>query len=123
MVEFALVGPIFLLMLFGTIELGRALWTNHELANGTREGARYAMVHGSLAITPATVADVRQEVLDHSSGLQDARLDVDVPVGLGGEPGEILVVESTYQFDFILSFLPGPDTIELEHRSEVIIQH
>ena len=123
MVEFALIGMVFFLMLFGTIEMGRLLWTNHELANGTREGARYAMVHGSEATSPATVDQVRQEVLDHSAGIQDAKLDVDVPVGLGGEPGTTLVVTASYQFDFAVGIIPGLSTIELNHQSEVIIQH
>ena len=39
-VEFALVLPVFLLMLFGAIEFGRAYYTVHLLTNAAREGAR-----------------------------------------------------------------------------------
>ncbi len=61
LVEFALVVPIFFLMLIGVMEMGRLLWMNHELTNGTREAARYAMVHGSEASTCVTLDALTQE--------------------------------------------------------------
>ncbi len=48
--EFALVIPLFLVMLFGIIDLGRVIWANDALANAAREGARYASVTGSSLI-------------------------------------------------------------------------
>ena len=47
--EFALVGPIFILLLLATIEFGRAVYYLQVLDNAAREGARYAIVHGALA--------------------------------------------------------------------------
>lgn len=49
--EFALVLPIFLVMVFGIIDLGRVVWANDNLANSAREGARYASVHGGSELT------------------------------------------------------------------------
>lgn len=46
MVEFALIAPIFFLLLFGIIEGGRFILYYETLNNATREGARYAIVHG-----------------------------------------------------------------------------
>jgi hypothetical protein len=46
LVEFALVLPLFLLMLFAIIDIGRVIWANDNLANAAREGARWASVHG-----------------------------------------------------------------------------
>jgi hypothetical protein len=46
LVEFALVAPIFFLVLFSLIEFGRAVYTIQMLNNAAREGARYAIVHG-----------------------------------------------------------------------------
>src|SRR5690242_12105624 len=53
MVEFALVAPIFFLLLFAIIEGGRFIFYYETLNNATREGARYAIVHGSNAKCPA----------------------------------------------------------------------
>jgi len=44
LVEFALVLPIFAIMLFGIIDLGRYVFTANSLNNGAREAARFASV-------------------------------------------------------------------------------
>src|SRR6266700_6705882 len=49
LVEFALVIPIFLVMLFGVVDFGRVIWARNSLENAAREGARYAIVHGGSA--------------------------------------------------------------------------
>src|SRR5215218_3232865 len=53
MVEFALVAPVFFLLLFGVIEGGRFIFYYQTLNNATREGARYAIVHGSNSACPS----------------------------------------------------------------------
>ena len=40
LVEFALVAPVFFVLLFGTIEFGRALWTQQALQETATAGAR-----------------------------------------------------------------------------------
>lgn len=76
MVEFALVAPLFFILLFAIIEGARFVFYNELLNNATREGARYAIVHGANTFdtcrtgpTPATVPpcdiegdDVREAV-------------------------------------------------------------
>ena len=47
LVEFALVLPIFLLVITGLFDLARAVWQENTLAYAAREGTRYAIVHGS----------------------------------------------------------------------------
>ncbi len=47
MVEFALVAPLFFLLLFSIIEGGRFVFYYELLNNATREGARYAIIHGA----------------------------------------------------------------------------
>ena len=52
LVEFALVLPIFLLLITGLFDLARAVWQENTLAYAAREGTRYAIVHGSGSSTP-----------------------------------------------------------------------
>lgn len=47
MVEFAMVAPMFFLLLFTTIEAGRFIFYYETLSSATREGARYAIVNGA----------------------------------------------------------------------------
>lgn len=46
-VEFALVAPLFIMMLFGIIEFGRGMMVQQMLVNATREGAREAVLPGA----------------------------------------------------------------------------
>lgn len=44
LVEFAIVGPVLFLILFGFIELGRAVWYYNTASSLAREGARFGIV-------------------------------------------------------------------------------
>lgn len=50
--EFALVFPIFLLVLFSIITLGMYVFYNQQLEAAAREAARYAAIHSSTAQCP-----------------------------------------------------------------------
>jgi hypothetical protein len=52
MVEFALIFPIFILLLVGIFDLGRVIWVNDTLATAAREAARFAIVHGEKSVCP-----------------------------------------------------------------------
>ena len=52
LVEFALVFPLFLLLLFSLIVYGLYVFYNEQLANAAREAARYAVVHSATAQCP-----------------------------------------------------------------------
>lgn len=55
LVEFALVIPVFLALLFGIIDLGRTVWASDVAGNAASEGARFAIVHGGSANDPCPV--------------------------------------------------------------------
>lgn len=45
LVEVALVAPLFFMLLFGLIDLGRVIWAIDSVGAAAREGARWASVH------------------------------------------------------------------------------
>ncbi|HEX2494325.1 MAG TPA: TadE family protein [Steroidobacter sp.] len=55
-VEFAIIGALFFVLLFGVIEFGRALFVANALSEGTRRGARMAAVCPVGDPRPAQVA-------------------------------------------------------------------
>ncbi|MGE0760723.1 MAG: TadE/TadG family type IV pilus assembly protein, partial [Pirellulaceae bacterium] len=57
--EFAVVAPVFLLLIFGMIEYGRMVMVQQMLTNASREGARRAVLEGS------SETDVRDVVIDY----------------------------------------------------------
>jgi Flp pilus assembly protein TadG len=56
-VEFAIVAPVFVLMVFGMIEFGRAIMVQQVITNAAREGARYAVLDGSTSSSAKTVVN------------------------------------------------------------------
>src|SRR5512142_3194349 len=50
--EFALVFPLAMTVLFGTISLGLYVFYSQEVTNAAREAARYAAIHSSTAQCP-----------------------------------------------------------------------
>jgi TadE-like protein len=60
--EFALVIPLFSVLLFGVLDAGRIVWANSSLAESAREAARFAIVHGGWANTQCPVGPPTPEV-------------------------------------------------------------
>lgn len=48
-VEFAVVAPMLIALVFGMIEFGRAIMVQQVIVNASREGARMAVVEGTSA--------------------------------------------------------------------------
>lgn len=119
-VEFALVGLMFFALVFGTIEFGRLVWTNHELENGTREAMRYAVVHGATSGDPANNSDLETVLLNRSVGIGDSV--VVNCTNCGGVSESTVTVTSTYQFNSIITDLIGLNsTVSLESTSQGVI--
>jgi len=55
MVEFALIAPIFFIMLLGIVDFGRAIYFYNGIASGAREAARYAVAKDNLAQNDVSV--------------------------------------------------------------------
>ncbi len=137
LVEFALVAPIFFLLLFGIIEGGRFILYYQTLNNATREGARYAIVHGSNSNCPSgpmppsesapggcydpSGAKVVQQVKDTAFGVLGSAVIVTPewpdPPGLGNGRDADVTVRATYTYSTFLPLVPLPPiTITAESR-------
>ncbi len=68
MVEFAIVGGLILApLVVGILEFGLAAWQKNSVASDAREGARYAVVHGSTSGRTATPDSVSKYIKSKSS--------------------------------------------------------
>ena len=140
LVEFALVAPMFFLLLLGIIEAGRFIFYYEVLHNATREGARYAIVNGANVDpigcptgppAPESVpcdtdgSDVVDRVRDAAFGVL-AGVDVD-PTWLdqNGQPGnngrgQTVNVIATYEYRSLLPLVPLPPITVTAESSLVI---
>ena len=55
-VEFAIVAPVFFLMVFGMIEFGRAIMVQQVLTNAAREGARVGILDSTTSVSDVITA-------------------------------------------------------------------
>jgi hypothetical protein len=92
-VEFAIVAPIFFLLVFGLIEMGRMMMLQQSLTNAAREGCRKAVL-----ATTKNGSDVEADMRDYlQSVISDAadtgKVRIDVPDNLADvASGNILTV-------------------------------
>lgn len=103
-VEFAFILPILLLVIGGTVDFGRALYTQVTLTNAAREGARAAVVGADAAARANAaapgVATVPPLVIgDCTSG------DEEVTVTVSTQPFEWIVLGPA------LGLIPGATTV------------
>lgn len=92
MVEFALIAPLFFLLLFGVIQFGFLMGGHVALTNGVRETARYA-----TTIPNATATQVRTELLTN-------QLPKAVP---GFRSGNIVAASTTV----VYCYYPNPNHV------------
>lgn len=139
LVEFAFVAPIFFLLLFGIIEGGRFILYYQTLNNATREGARYAIVHGSNSSCPsgpmppgksaplgcydASGAKVVQQVKDTAFGVLGSGVVV-TPVWppLGNGRDSDVTVTATYTYRSLVPLVPLPP-ITITAESSLVINN
>ena len=104
MVEFALVLPIFLLLLVALFDLGRAVFAYNTLTNAAREGVRLAIVNQDTASIIARAKSQTQiiELSDPSVDIDFWQVNSDGSLGSACSPaavGCVAVVnfEATYR--------------------------
>jgi Flp pilus assembly protein TadG len=99
LVEFALVLPLFLLLLIGITEFGRAWMTRNILTGASREAARIAAIQGNTASALS-----RATTILSSAGISGASVNI---VDDGAPYGTCSVTVS-YAFPVtVAGFLPG----------------
>jgi Flp pilus assembly protein TadG len=101
-VEFALLLPVLMMVLFGIIEFGLALYRQAILTNASREGARLGIVQSVPAITNAQINAAIDNYLT-PAGIVPG--DVNRTIIAGGVTGTPVRVTLTLPYNF--SVLPG----------------
>lgn len=91
--EFAIVAPVFFMMVIGFIEFGRALMVQQVLVNASRVGARMASTTG------ATSTDVQTAVQNYTTGVKISNVSVTVsPSPASAAAGTTVTVTASVPF-------------------------
>ena len=109
LVEFSIAATVFLTLMFGVLEFGRALWLHNALSDAARRGARYAALHTSGDVTAVRNVVVYGNPAGGTNPLvQDLNPTTHVNVaynGYGLDSGTVTVSITNYQFQFVLPLL------------------
>lgn len=144
-VDFALSISLVMMVTFGIMDLSRAVYVDHFVANAARSATRYAIVRGASwngapCLTPtaynceATNTDTRAYVQSivplgfdasdltvHTSwpGVGPTGIACDTSQGVN-DPGCVVSVRVDYSFRFVLPFLPT-NALDLNSTSSLTI--
>lgn len=113
-VEFAIILPILIMLLFGIIEFGILLYDKAMITNASREGARAGIVF----VSDETVAEFNQKIFDavdkYCSGhlitfSEDSTTHNIIAQTTKPGSGDDLTVIVTYQYDYLVlpNFVTG----------------
>lgn len=117
LVEFVLIAPILLFLIFGLVDFSRAWSAHHAVADAAREGTRMLVVHDD----GVGVAEAEAAIMNRLSnaGLNPARADLDFdPTGGPGDRGTPMTVTIDYAFDLwilgiFMNWATGDERIHL----------
>jgi Flp pilus assembly protein TadG len=120
--EFAMILPLFFLMVMGSVDFGRAFWTKNTLANVAREATRYASVRSLRSQDPATLTKIKGVILGQSGPLDPDKMVVTASWTPTNNPGASVRVDVSYPFEPVLPLLFF-ESIAMTSSSTMIVSY
>lgn len=106
MAEFAIAGGVLSMLFLGVLAFGTAAWSRNAIASDAREGARYAIVHGTRSGAVTDSAGVATYVKGNSVLGSSIRVYTWWPNGTKGQDDPV-VVSVAYTVPRIGPFIPA----------------
>jgi Flp pilus assembly protein TadG len=101
LVEFSMILPFMLILMFALVDFGRAFYTWLLVTNGAREGARVGATQVTQAQIEARVMDsMCSDFSSGDCGIDETKLSINVTNAQGAR-GEAVEVDLSYQFEFV----------------------
>ncbi|HZT06831.1 MAG TPA: TadE/TadG family type IV pilus assembly protein [Chloroflexota bacterium] len=133
MVEFAIVGSAFFVLLYGVFELGRLMFEYSSVANAAREGARTGAIAGRNDAT--VTARVREVIIapGATAVVQISNYSVDSATPVANQTpvafstatpraaGDLIKVTVSYPYAPV-AFIKLPGTLTLTSSAEMVVE-
>lgn len=100
-IEFALLAPLFLALVFGIVEFGYIMYAKSVITNASREGSRYGVIYSNPRPTSTQVEARVREYLTGASATINTNATVTV-TGAAGASGSQLTVTVNLPYTFIV---------------------
>ena len=121
LVEFALTLPLLLLIVIGTLDLGRIFFAYMTITNASREGAFYAT---SYPPTDATnISNIQARARAEADGviIVPGQMTPTPSCPSGCAAGNAVRVTVSYPFELISTQILGGGTITIQNYTEMVI--
>ncbi len=112
-VEFAFVFPLFVMFLFGIIDVGRAYWVFNTLQEAAESTARHAMVNEGMSL-----ADIETWGSNNIIALNPTDVTFSA-TGTTVGSDYFLKVDATYNFKFLVGIVFSAAAVDLTGSSRV----
>jgi Flp pilus assembly protein TadG len=114
LVELALALPMMLVLIFGAVEFGTAMYDKAVVTNASREGARAGIVATTPRLNDRGIQDVvsrysKTHLLNYKTGITDTAVTTITPALSARTSGALMTVTVTYSYrSFLLpKFVQG----------------
>ena len=112
-VEFALLAPMFLLLLFGIIEIARLAWTRQTLEETAFATARCMSVSSNCATTASQKSFAVQRAAAYRIAITAAAVTPSAATSCAGQTNSNLVTIATPFISGLRGLLPLPQTLQV----------
>lgn len=119
--EFAMIALPLLMLTFGILVCGMAVYNYNFVCDAARDGVRYAIVHGSDASPAATSTDIQNYVLAEAHGMNKSDFSVSTTWSPNNSPGSVVSVTVTYNFEPL--FPMSNAVLPLSSSSQMVISY
>jgi hypothetical protein len=127
LLEFAVILPILLLVVFGVFDLGRLYFSTITLTSAAREGVRYLSVYpediSNTIPYSNTISVVIQEAQNSGIILTESNITPHCPnndFDNSCDSGGTATISITYEFELILGWLL-PNKIEITREAQMVV--
>ncbi len=111
-VEFAIVVPLLVVLIFGSIEFGMAVNARTMVGNAAREGVRVASLEGSQAIGPADIQVASEHAVSGIPGTPTVTVTCvsktggSCTIGTEGAGGGVATVKVSVEYTGVTGMFP-----------------
>jgi len=121
--EFAMIATLLLLMTFGVMTVGSAVYSYNTISNAAREAVRYAAVHSATSAAPATDDQIKQVAMGYAPGLN--LTSSNVTVSWPADPNAGMTngdaqVQISYTYNLSVPFMK-PVALPLSSTSRMLV--
>ena len=122
LVEFAIVIPLLLLVVFGIFDLGRLFHAGITITSSAREGARFGTLNKEATNEEIIIA-TRNEALNSGIDLSSSQIDIFyldfLPLAGPDSINDTIRVRITYDFDFLIDNFFSFTNIQIVRQAEM----